>query len=152
MWLLCTGGQKIANIATFGKLGGKSEKSDSGGKEAYKVPKVGLLFDNVFVLTPCIAKLALQPKDCSAAQKLICIHSGQSGDKNMLSTIDHVQADCYWFLLKTASKSFLFCKICISVCMKRIRSDCTFVLVKTLLVKTQGHLPIEGSIGSCMSL
>lgn len=34
-----SGGQKIANIATFGKLGGKSEKNDSGGKEAYKVPK-----------------------------------------------------------------------------------------------------------------
>ncbi len=76
MWLLCTGGQKIANIATFGKLGGKSEKSDSGGKEAYKVPKV-VLFDNVFVLTVCIAKLALQHKGCSAAQKLICIHSVQ---------------------------------------------------------------------------
>ncbi|DBA90530.1 TPA: hypothetical protein ACH3X1_003782 [Trebouxia sp. C0004] len=34
-----SGGQKIANVATFGKLGGKSEKKDSGGKEAYKVPK-----------------------------------------------------------------------------------------------------------------
>jgi len=73
MWLLCAGGQKIANVATFGKLGGKSEKSDSGGKEAYKVPKVGLLYDNVFVLTLCIAKLALQHKSCSAAQKLICM-------------------------------------------------------------------------------
>ncbi len=50
MWCLCAGGQKIANVATFGKLGGKSEKSDSGGKEAYKVPKVGLLYDNVFVV------------------------------------------------------------------------------------------------------
>ncbi len=75
MWLLCAGGQKIANIATFGKLGGTSEKSDSGGKEAYKVPKVGLLRDNVFVLTVCIAKLALQHKGCSAAQKRICIDS-----------------------------------------------------------------------------
>ena len=67
--MLCAGGQKIANIATFGKLGGKSEKNDSGGKEAYKVPKVGLMHDNVFFLTSCIAKLALRHKDCSAAQK-----------------------------------------------------------------------------------
>jgi len=97
MWCLCAGGQKIANIATFGKLGGKSEKSDSGGKEAYKVPKVGLLHDNVFVLTPCTAKLALQLEGCSTAQKLICIDVGFSCDENILSTMNYVQSGCDWF-------------------------------------------------------
>lgn len=67
MRLFRVGGQKIANVATFGKLGGKSEKSDAGGKEAYKVPKVRLLYQNVFVLTFCIAKFALQCGSCAAA-------------------------------------------------------------------------------------
>lgn len=34
-----SGGQKVVNIATLGAVGGKSEKKDSGQKEAYKVPK-----------------------------------------------------------------------------------------------------------------
>lgn len=38
---LCVGGQKVANVATFGMVGGEPKKKDgTGGKEAYKSPKV----------------------------------------------------------------------------------------------------------------
>ena len=33
------GGQKVANVATFGLVGGKSQKKD-GGKQAMQAPKV----------------------------------------------------------------------------------------------------------------
>lgn len=33
------GGQKVANVATFGMAGGKGQKND-GGKQAMKAPKV----------------------------------------------------------------------------------------------------------------
>ena len=36
------GGQKVANVATFGMVGGKGQKND-GGKQAMKAPKVHTL-------------------------------------------------------------------------------------------------------------
>ena len=89
VWYDLAGTAKVANVATFGAVGGKGDKKEGHHKEAYKVPVVRLWLDLRGTSLYCTVAVAVneQAAGHNTCSHLACKRSLRSSQLHCLQAV-----------------------------------------------------------------